>query len=216
MYSPLSPIFLTVRIDVNIKTPEANREALVFPLTDIKGVDSKKHFCDYYIMLPMDIRYILGDTEVEFYKARVFSSNSVLVTLPSWPYGPLMDRDEAAANVDDCVTNAMDNARHAYSANKAKGQWKHLYLVFPDDHELSAKEMYTDAGEDSELDIEIVPIRTDMQAEKNTDLQHWAAWKIARVDISPVKRGKIDSTTKTLSKAAALAKKLYSAGMKEE
>jgi hypothetical protein len=101
-------------------------------------------------------------------------------------------------------------------ANKAKRQWKHLYLVFPEDHELSAKEIYTDAGEDSELDIEIVPIRTDMQAEKGTDLQHWAAWKVARVDISPVKRGKIDSTTKKLSKAAALAEKLYFAGMKEE
>jgi hypothetical protein len=59
MYSPLSPIFLTVRIDVNIKTPEANHEALVFPLTDIKGVDSKKHFYGYYTMLPMDIWYIL-------------------------------------------------------------------------------------------------------------------------------------------------------------
>jgi hypothetical protein len=138
MYSPLLTILLTVRIDVNIKTPEANREALVLPLTDIKGVDSKKHFCGYYIMLPMNIWYsILGDTEVESYKARAFSSNYVLVTLPSWPYGPLMDR----ANVDDCVTNAMDNACHAYSADKAKRQWKHLYLVFPDDHKLSPKEI---------------------------------------------------------------------------
>jgi hypothetical protein len=142
-------------------------------------------------------------------KARVFLSNSVLVIMPSWP-------SKAAANVDDCVTNAMDDARHAYFANKEKRQWKDFYLVFPDDHELSAKESYTDEGEDSELDIEIVPIRTAMQVEKGTDLQHWAVWKVAWVDISPVKRDKIDSTTKKLSKAADLDETLYSAGMKEE
>jgi hypothetical protein len=66
-----------VRIDVNINTPEANCEALIFPLSDIKGVDLKKHFCGYYIMLLMDLRYIIKDTEVEFYKARVFLSNTV-------------------------------------------------------------------------------------------------------------------------------------------
>jgi hypothetical protein len=55
-----------------------------------------------------------------------------------------------------------------------------------------------------------------MQAEKGIDLHHRAAWKVARVESSPGKRGKIDSTTKKLSKAAALAEKLYSAGMKEE
>jgi hypothetical protein len=51
-----------VRIDVNIKTPEANHEALVFPLSGIKGVDSKKHFCHYFIMLLMDLWFIMSDT----------------------------------------------------------------------------------------------------------------------------------------------------------
>jgi hypothetical protein len=47
-----------------------------------------------------------------------------------------------------------------------------------------------------------------------TDLQHWAAWKVARVDISPVKRCKINLTKK--SKADARAKTFCSAGIKEE
>jgi hypothetical protein len=97
----------------------------------------------------MDLWYIIADTKVEYYKARIFLSNSVLVTVPLWLHGPLMDRDETAANVDNFVTYVMDNARHAYFADQAKCQWKHMCLVFPDGHQLSAKEIYMDAGEDS-------------------------------------------------------------------
>jgi hypothetical protein len=206
---------LTGRIDVNIITPEANHEALIIPLSDIQGVDLKKHLCGYYSMLPMDLWYIMVDIKVEFYKARVFSSNSVLVTVPLWPYGPLMNRDETARHVDECVTNAMDNARHQYFADFGHRQWKHLDFFPPDGHKVSAKDIYMDAEEDNELDIETVPIQTAHLTEKDmTDLQHWAAWKVARVDILPMKRGRIELAKKR--KAAALANKLYATGMKEE
>jgi hypothetical protein len=126
-----------------------------------------------------------------------------------------MNRDKTALHVDECVTNAMDNARHQYFADFEQRQWKHFYFVFPDNHELSAKDICMDAGEDNKLDIEIIPIKTAHLTEKGTmDLQHWAAWKVTRVDISPVKRGKIELTKK--SKAAALAEKLYATGMKAE
>jgi hypothetical protein len=208
-----------VKIDVDIKHPECNREGHVYPLTDVQGVDSKKHYCGYYIMLRMDLRYVMADTNVEFYKASVHSPNCVKVTVPSWPHDQLMCRDEIAGNVDDCVTNAMDNARHAFHADMEKRQWKHFYFVFTEDHELSAKVIYDDAGEDNdELELEIVPIRTAHITDKgSTDLRHWAVWKVARVDISPMKRGKIESSKK--SKAAALAEKLFASPptpMKEE
>jgi hypothetical protein len=142
-------------------------------------------------------------------KASVHSPNCVKVTVPSWPHGPLMCRDEIARHVDDCATNAMDDARHARHADIEKRQWKHFHFEFPNDHELSAKDICDDAGEDTdELEIEIVPITTaHLTDEGATDLRHWAAWKVARVDISPMKRGKIESSKK--SKAAALPEKLH-------
>ncbi len=99
LYSPLRICF-TVRIDVDIKHPENNREGVIYPLTDIQGVDSKKHYCGYYIMHRMDLRYVMGDANVEFYKASVCSPNCVKVTVPSWPHDQLMCRDEIAGNVD--------------------------------------------------------------------------------------------------------------------
>jgi hypothetical protein len=49
-----------------------------------------------------------------------------------------------------------------------------FYFVFPDSHELSAKDIYMDAGEDNELDIDIVPIQTAHLTEKGmTYLQHY-------------------------------------------
>jgi hypothetical protein len=197
-----------VRIDVDINYPAGNREGLVYPLTDIQGVDSKKHYCGYFVMVRMDLRHVMGDPNVEFYKASVHSPNCVKVTVPSWPCGPLHCRHEIAGNVDDCVTNAMDNARHACYADIEKRQWKHFYFVFLDDHGLPAKDICDDAGEDNnKLELEIVPIKTANLTEKGAmNLRHWAAWKVARVDISPMKRGKIELSKKC--RGAALAKKL--------
>jgi hypothetical protein len=220
--SPLRVCF-TVRIDVDIDNPAGNREGLVFPLADIQGADSKKCFSGCFIMVPMDLRYVMSDPNVELYKASVCSPNCLKVTVPSWPHGPLHCRDSIAGNVDECATNAMDNARHAYFADIEKRQWKHFYFLFPDDHELSAKDICDDPGEDNdELEVEIVPMSSDHLTEKGaTDLKHWAAWKVARVDISPMKKGKIESSKK--SKAAVLAEKMHStsdatpmSGVKEE
>jgi hypothetical protein len=59
-------------ITVNTDRPECNREVLVFPLQDIEGVKVGSHYFGYYIMFPMDIRYVLDNETIEHYKARVF------------------------------------------------------------------------------------------------------------------------------------------------
>jgi hypothetical protein len=209
-----SPIFFfycfTALIHVTVDRPEANREVLVFLLKEIDGVKIGTSYYGYYIMIPMDARFFLDDRTIEHYKARVFANHQVLLTIPSWPYCPLHNREEIVDKVDCNVTDAMDDARHSYEENKASRRWNHLLLEFPTGHELSSKVIYDDAGEDEELELEIVPFRYCHPT--NTDQfnsMHYAAWKVARSDVRASKRGRVEKK-ENKSKGASLLDDLMS------
>jgi hypothetical protein len=201
-----------VLINVNIDRPEANREVLVFPLKDIEGVKTVKgekktmHYFGYYIMFPMDIRFILDDETTEHYKARVFSMNQVLLSVPAWPYSPLMNRDEIANLVDGIVTDGMDDARHAFDDNKESRRWKYILLDFPPSHSLGSKEIYDEAGEDEELKLELIPfVYAHKKIPNAVNTIHYAGWKVCRTDIRPTKRGKVEQKENKSMGASLLA-----------
>jgi hypothetical protein len=199
-----------VRIEANIERPERNREVLVFPIVDIPG-EKNQVFTGYYIMTPMDIRFVMDEPTISFYNARVFTNKSVLIKLPGWLYSPLNDREEFKQRVTDNVTNAMDDCRHAYYEDKSRREWKYLLLDFPDDHELSSKEIIDEAVDDETLKLEIVPIAYKIFKKKKGPpqcLTHWACWKVARTDVKSKKRGKVEPG-KELSEAASLLADLY-------
>jgi hypothetical protein len=105
----------------------------------------------------------------------------------------------------------MDDARHAYFEKKAAREWKYLILDFPQEHELSSKNIYKDAGEDEELKLEMVPIVYSHPQMAGTNSQHWAAWKVARTDLKVHKRGKVEAK-ESKSKGFALLQGLISPG----
>jgi hypothetical protein len=163
-------------IAVNIDKPEANREALVFPLKDMVGMKKGASYYGYYIMMPMDVRYIMDNENVEHYKARLFGNNKILLTVPAWDYSHLYNREEIFDQVAMNVTDAMDDARHGFEENKATRQWKNLLLEFPGGHVLSSKLIYEDAGDDEELELEIVPYKYNHPGfPKAVNTQHYAA-----------------------------------------
>jgi hypothetical protein len=102
------------------------------------------------------------------------------------------------------VTNAMDDARHAYYKNKSAREWKYFLLDFSDDHELSSKEIYDDSGGDTKLKLEVVPIQYKLFKKKQSPISntHWACWQVARTDIKSQKHGKV-RLVKEMSEAAA-------------
>lgn len=210
-YSPFTIVLMhdSVRIQANVERPERNRELLVFPIADIPG-EKNQMFRGYYIMVPMDIRFVLESPTVSMYSARVFTSKSVLIQLPGWMYSPLNDREQFEKIVGENVTHSMDDARHAYYENKRSREWKHLLLDFPDDHELSSKEIYDQSGEDEMLKLEIVPVSYKLFKKKHAPVvdTHWACWQVARTDIKSQKRGKV-SPLNELSEAATLLAGLY-------
>ena len=201
-------VAFSVTIEVNLESPELNREVLVYQIKDIPGIDKKKlHYNGFHFMMLMDLRWVLEDDEVEPYKARLLSQNSVLLQVPAWPYGVLFHREDFVDRVPTNTTDAMDDARHDYFADPKSRKFKHIVLEFPNDFVLSAKEIYSEAGDDDELELEIIPYEYDRPDENGRNQEAWAAWKVARTNIKAHKRGKVDSMKKK-SKAAELWAKM--------
>jgi hypothetical protein len=145
-HSPLCLLLLLVfycaaLIHVNTGCPEANGEALVFSLKDIPGAKSGTMYHGYYIMLPMDIRFVLDDGTLEHYTARIFMDTQILVSVPSHQYSVLYNRDKLMKCVPSPVTNAMDDARHSFEEHKEARRWKHLLLEFPHGQVIPGKEI---------------------------------------------------------------------------
>jgi hypothetical protein len=186
---------------VNIERPELNGgEVFVYPTSSIPGIDGKTHFYGYSLLLQMDPRWMQDDPEIDCYTARVFTSNSILIKKPAWPYSPLQERDQYVSQFNASAVAAMDNAIHDFAANKQKRKFKYILLVFKNEGDkrdlvLSSKEIYKDSGEDEELEPQMMLGDSDMNEEG------WGLFQVARLDMKPEKRGRLQ-TSKT-SKAAS-------------
>jgi hypothetical protein len=79
-------------------------------------------------------------------------------------------------------------------------------LEFPGGHELSSKLIHEDARDDKELELEIVPFHySHPSAPEDFNTHHYAAWKVARIDVRASKRGKVEHRENKIKiKAASL------------
>ena len=163
----LSLVSSSVEIAVDIEWPENNRELTIYSVpffaTEVVGVTVP----GYAIVYPMDIQYIKKNQQVEHYKGRVFSDSQVLLTVPAWNYSELYGEVEwADSECNENVKAGMQNARHDHRESKDSRQWKSFMFYFPSGHKLSSKEIYKDAGEDQELDVDFVKVLTSRGKEK--------------------------------------------------
>jgi hypothetical protein len=211
MPSPPKPPGCSV-IDVNVDCPEANRELLIFPINDIQGAkDHNAYYFGYFICFPIEHRWYTMDENVEHYKARVFSNNQLMVSLPSFDFTLLHNRDEVIqSNFPDNVISSLDNSRHVFDANKSFRQWKHLLLNFPDDQTLKASVIFEEAGEDEQLELTMHPVEFRDVAGNVTETKLYGGFTVARVDMKPHKRGRVEHKEKE-SKGAKLLKDLVAA-----
>jgi hypothetical protein len=173
---------LAALIQVNTGRAESNGEASVFSLKDIPGVKSGMMYYRYYIVLPLDIRFVRDNVTLEHYKARVFTDNQVLVSFPSDQYLALYNCKEIMKSVPLHKTNAMDDDRHSFEEHKEVCRWKHILLEFPHGNKLSGKEIYSDAGNGKDLELEIIPIQYNHLKASGVNNIHYAAWQVARTD----------------------------------
>jgi hypothetical protein len=193
---------------VNTERPELNGgDVLVYPTSSILGIDGKTHYHGFSLLLQMDPRWMKEDPEVDCYTARVFTSDSILIKKPAWPFSPISERDQFEGQFNDSAVAAMDNAIHDYAANKQKRKFKYILLVFKNtagekrDLVLSSKEIYADSGEDQELEVQMMK-STYEGTDGGTCEEGWGLFQIARLDVKPEKRGKLSMKQKK-SKAAS-------------
>jgi len=199
-------------IIVNVDCPERNREFLVYPAEHIPGAKSDQElYFGYFILIPADNRWYKDSREVEHYKARVFSSNSLMVTVPAFDYTMLHNQDELKqlkSRFPEYAINAIDHACHEYDKNKTSRQYKHYILQFPGDHVLSASAIYEKATEDEYLPMGLHPVTiTDDKNKKTKRL--YASFTVANEAVTSQKRGKVEHKPKE-SEGARLLDELES------
>ncbi|CAB9506771.1 unknown protein [Seminavis robusta] len=202
----------TFTIKVNTERPEANREAGIYELDRIAGAGDKKNqlYSGFWIVLPIDIRFILDDMSAAHWSARIIAKNKILLSTQAWNYSCLYDRDEFKKNVQPNELEALDGAHHdIYDESsgeiKEDRKWKHLVLEFPERVKLSAKEIYGDSGEDDKLELQLLPVTvTHPKQPKLKYTSMFAAWKVARVDIRARKKGKVGKKDKKSDAARQL------------
>jgi hypothetical protein len=89
----------------NTKFPEDNRELHSVDCVEyIDGLDNKSSYNGFDIWLEIDVRWTLDtvhdDTKDDPFCARVFSRNTVLLTMPGVPYVTRYDRDKSPFHDD--------------------------------------------------------------------------------------------------------------------
>ena len=194
---------------MNLDCPEGNREFVIYPVRDVLGVEKegepRLYYYGFFILILVDHCWYELDKGTEHYKARVFTSNQVLVTVPAWDYTLLYNRDELvqpAARFPGYAINAIDNACHDFDKNKTQRQSKHFLLQFPSDFELKSSVITEEATEDELLPLSLHTVET-----KNSDgtvtKRLYAGFTVARTDVSIDKRGKVETKPKE-SKGARL------------
>jgi hypothetical protein len=75
----------------------------------------------------------------------------------------------------------------SFEENKASHRWEQLLLEFPGvaAHDLLAKGIYEDAGDDEELNLELIPSVYSHPGVSSNSINtiHYAAWKVARTGL---------------------------------
>ena len=122
------------------------------------------------------------------YKARIWNTYSILVTVPAWPYSLLNNREGLVGALrltdfegKDHIINSLDNAIHYETENQEK--FKHILIEFDDNVILSTKEISND-------DSILYP---QLFAEQYVGgFKHWIVYTVLREDIPPTKKGKVE------------------------
>jgi hypothetical protein len=196
-------------IEVNIDSPEGNREVMVFPISDIPGVgkQAKWIYQGYFISFQFDIRFIRDDPKTRHVSCRIYSANELLLRLPSWPYSFVSnhDRDYLLTKLHPAIGNGIDECRNAYAASISARQWKYLILRFPEDHVLNVHHIFEDAGPEQWCELDIIPIKYETVRRGMTNMIHMVGFKIAREDVEGRKRGSVENQSEESDAAKLIA-----------
>ena len=174
-------------IRVNPMFPERNGPVMIFQVTDIEGVEANKVFPGFAIIFETDIRHAFDskNDQVEYFSARVFPPNKVLVRVPSWNYCLFSNSDRAQlqAALKPNFMNALDAKRNNFADNREQRMWRHYLLEFEPFHQLSSRVIFRGAGDDENLPRKLIPIKyTHPQMNGKYNVKHFMCLWVARTE----------------------------------
>jgi hypothetical protein len=169
--------------------------AAIFNIHDLPGLDGRTYYHGFCIMYEFDIRHADMDPTRDVFMARVWNTNSIIVTMPGWPFSLLHDRDLIAKELPACVRDGLDDALHKYTEpDQIHMRESRTFLLQFEDHvELSVKEIFKPPNlcEDT-----LVPGKAQIAVPHSRYLngvntKHFILWCVARLDgdFAPNKRG---------------------------
>lgn len=204
----LSCLLSLGRVVCNPHKPEATSLVHVFPIGNLPGVVKTEEQHDgHSLHVKADVRWMLEDEEVECCTMHVWRDDVILVKLPAVEHSLLHSKDDFDSNdqATETVLNAMDDARHHFEDNRNNRLCSHLLIEFPPGATLSAKLINLEAGDEEELDCEIVKVETTGSTFNFTIVEHWLHFTVARTDTRVMKRGKVEKKSKKSKGASKLA-----------
>ena len=135
--------------------------------------------------------------------------------MPAFDYTIVNNREELlASNFPPVVIDGIDDSLHKFDEQKSYRQYKNLLLQFPDGHILSSSVISADAGEDENLGLTIHEVELKDDTGRVYDTRIYGGFSVARTDISPLKRGKVEAK-ENISKGAQLIREMRQAKMSQ-
>lgn len=181
------PIFTLAEIIwADTLLPEMNRDcAMVMKVDRIEGTGVYKDYLyhGFCVVLKVDARR-LAETNRDIYKGRVWTDDSILITLPAWDSTFEKNRNEIQnyKGATEAFMNGLDDARDKLSKQAGEREKKHLLVYFhkETDLKLTAKEIQHDAG--NENDLEPHPIELYVPVLGQMNVEHYVSFEVARTD----------------------------------
>jgi hypothetical protein len=195
--------------------------------SEIAARDEKSVLDGFHIQVAVDPRWTFDNDDGEFFLAKIFTDDSVLVGVPACEYDFLYNID-GFSEVSECVYKEMDEFRNSIVPNvkkfkKVPMMW--YLLKFPPRPgmtgvRLSVREIFQsdDLTDDTSLDLSYFPT-SSVHRVCGKYITWWATWNVVCHDTGTKqgdrKRGAPDLTakrSKAAQQAAAFTAALYGTG----
>lgn len=206
-------------IIVNPSWPEDNREFFVYKTHQMNSVlqaDTLVH--GFYLMMPMDPRFLfLPEAQtVKMFVGSVYlgtdegdqddgSRNEVRIKVPAWRDGlTLVSRSDRASwekKAEPALMGSIDtvskNFKKGLDVPKDARFFKTFRLIFPEEYELSSKDVNKDAGDKEDIPAKIISVWMKSDKWSQSVLKHFVVFKVGRVDVEAFAPGaELDSPDK--------------------
>ena len=177
----------------------------MYEVPDLTVLAKETTLRGYGILYPMQLGWVRSDTSKEFYRGRVYSDEILMMTVPGSDWDQIKGGDFSESTMDEKIVGGIHNARQHYrdqvKEGNTKRMWKTYLLRFPAGHKLSSKEIYSEAGEDQDLEVDFVKVYL---SKKKSSFRYYACWSVVNKEKKKFARGAIDDEQQMSRNAAKL------------